>query len=181
MKIAAQAATAAPSPRWLAAALKFLLALLLATAILDLLAGVLLRYVVVRITDLFDLPSVSFFWVEEVGELALAWLTLLGAAVAILERTHFALAVLTHRLPLRAQIIIERVNHLLIAGFGALVAVYGWKLAQLNATLLTPALQISLSWLYLGAVAGGGLMTLFGLAVASGLTRPRDTEPGGAG
>jgi len=167
--------------RQLAAALKFLLALLLAVAILDLLAGVLLRYVVVRITDPFDLPSVKFFWVEEVGELALAWLTLLGAAVAVIERTHFALAVLTHRLPLRAQLILERVNHLLMAGFGALVAVYGWKLAQLNATLLTPALQISLSWLYLGAVAGGVLMALFGLGVASGLIRPREIEPGSAG
>jgi TRAP-type C4-dicarboxylate transport system permease small subunit len=174
-------AAAAPAQRQLAAALKFLLALLLAVAILDMLAGVLLRYVVVRVTDLFDLPSVNFFWVEEVGELALAWLTLLGAAVAVIERTHFALAILTHRLPLGAQLIVERINHLLMAGFGVLVAVYGWKLAQLNATLLTPALQISLSWLYLSAVAGGVLMALFGLGIASGLIRPRGIESSGAG
>jgi TRAP-type C4-dicarboxylate transport system permease small subunit len=175
------AARAARLPRWLAAVLKLLLALLLAVAIVDMLAGVLLRYVVVRLTDLLDLAPVSFFWVEEVGELALAWLTLLGAAVAVIERTHFALALVTHRLSPRAQVIVERVNHLLIAGFGGLVAVYGWKLARLNATLLTPALQISLSWLYLGAVAGGVLMALFGMATALGLMRPRDIEPGGAG
>jgi TRAP-type C4-dicarboxylate transport system permease small subunit len=169
----------AQSWRWLTAAPKLLLALLLVAAILDLLAGVLLRYVVVRITDFFDLPPVSFFWVEEVGELALAWLTLLGAALALLERTHFALAIFTHRLPQRAQIIVERVNHLLIAGFGMVVAVYGWKLGRLNATLLSPALQISLSWLYVAAVVGGASMALFGLAVAAGVLRPRDVEPSG--
>ena len=85
----------------LAGAMRVILAALLFLAILDMLAGVLLRYVVTAITDYFDWPSVSFFWVEEAGEFALAWLTLLGAAVAILERTHFALSVLTHRFPPR--------------------------------------------------------------------------------
>src|SRR5690348_13861822 len=54
--------------RWGAAAMKLLLASILTLAILDMLAGVVLRYVVVRITDYFDWPGVSFFWVEEVGE-----------------------------------------------------------------------------------------------------------------
>ena len=59
------------------------------------------------------------------GELALCWLTLIGAAVAILERTHFALAVLTRRFPPQRQRLVERINHLLIAVFGGFVAVYG--------------------------------------------------------
>src|SRR6202022_1906474 len=49
---------------------KALLAGLLILAILDMLAGVLLRYVVVAVTEYFDLPGVNFFWVEEVGEFA---------------------------------------------------------------------------------------------------------------
>jgi TRAP-type C4-dicarboxylate transport system permease small subunit len=160
--------------RWLAALPKLVLSTLLLLAILDMLAGVVLRYVVVGIADYFDLPSVSFFWVEEVGEFALAWLTLIGAAVAILERTHFALAVLTHRLPLRVQGVIERVNHLLIAGFGGLCAFYGWKLSLLNMTLTSPGLEINLAWLYFSAVVGGALMAVYGLGVALGLLRPRD-------
>src|SRR5260370_28250344 len=80
---------------------KALLAGLLILAILDMLAGVLLRYVVVAVTQSFDLPRSNFFWVEEVGEFTLAWLTLVGGAIAILERTHFELAVLVHRLPPR--------------------------------------------------------------------------------
>lgn len=161
---------------WIAELPKIFLAAILLLAILDLLAGVVLRYVVVEITDYFDWPSVSFFWVEEVGEFALAWLTLIGAALAILERTHFALTVLTHRFPPRLQRLVERVNHLLIAGFGALAAVYGWRLSQLNATLLSPGLEINLAWLYFSAVVGGTLIAFFGLCVALGVMRPRDPE-----
>jgi TRAP-type C4-dicarboxylate transport system permease small subunit len=161
---------------WPAGAAKLVLAAILVLAILDMLAGVVLRYVVVPITDYFDWPSVSFFWAEEVGELALAWLTLLGAAVAVLERTHFALAVLTRRFPPEVQRLVERFNHLLIAGFGALVAVFGWRLAMLNSMLVTPALEINLAFLYLSSVAGGGLIAVYGLGVALGVLRPRDVE-----
>jgi TRAP-type C4-dicarboxylate transport system permease small subunit len=155
---------------------RVVLAAILFIAIVDMLLGVLLRYVVIDITDYFDWPSVSFFWVEEVGEFALCWLTLIGAAVAILERTHFALAVLTHRLPEQAQRVVERVNHLLIAGFGLLTAVYGWKLSLLNDTLVSPGLEINLAALYASTVVGGGLIALYGLGVALGLLQPRGIE-----
>jgi TRAP-type C4-dicarboxylate transport system permease small subunit len=162
--------------RTLAALPRLVLAIILLVAIADMLLGVLLRYVVIDITDYFDWPSVSFFWVEEVGEFALCWLTLIGAAVAILERTHFALAVLTHRLPERAQRVVERVNHLLIAGFGLLTAVYGWKLSLLNDTLVSPGLEINLALLYFSTVVGGGLIAFYGLGVALGLLQPRGIE-----
>lgn len=169
---------AGPAGRWWrqgpAAAMKLLLAAILLLAILDMLAGVVLRYVVVRITDYFDWPGISFFWAEEVGEFALCWLTFIGAAVAILERTHFALAVLTHRFPPRLQRAVERANYLLIAAFGLAVAYYGWKVSQLNATLVSPALSINLAFLYFSAVIGGGLMAFYGVGVAIGLLKPRD-------
>ena len=37
----------------------------------------------IEVTDWFDVDPVSFYWVEEVGELTLAWLTLVGAAVGV--------------------------------------------------------------------------------------------------
>jgi len=39
---------------------------------------------------------VNFFWVEEVGEFSLTWLTMIGAAIGIADRIHFTLHVLTH-------------------------------------------------------------------------------------
>jgi len=158
-----------PSPiRIIAAVPKIFLALLLVFVMLDLLAGVLLRYVVVRITDYFDLDPISFFWVEEVGEFGLAWLAAVGAAVAIIERVHFALRIVTHRFSPRRQGIVDRVNHLLIAGFGAFAAFYGFRLCVTNAVLTSPGLGLNLAWLYGSSVAGGTLIALYGLIVAAG-------------
>ncbi|MFI4988313.1 MAG: TRAP transporter small permease [Alphaproteobacteria bacterium] len=157
---------------------KLVITALLILAILDMLVGVLLRYVVVAITDYFDWPGVSFFWVEEVGEFALAWLTTLGAAVAIVERTHFALGMLTHRFPPAVQRLIERLNHLLIAAFGVLAARYGWELCLLNAGLASPGLGINLAWLYASAVVAGTMMAIYGLGIATGMVERRALAEG---
>jgi TRAP-type C4-dicarboxylate transport system permease small subunit len=158
-----------PVLRAIAAIPKIFLAALLIFVMLDLLAGVLLRYVVVQITDYFDLDPISFFWVEEVGEFGLAWLAAVGAAVAIIERVHFALRIVTHRFAPRTQQIVDRVNHLLIAGFGAFAAFYGVKLCVTNSVLISPGLGLNLAWLYASSVVGGTLIVVYGLIVAAGL------------
>jgi TRAP-type C4-dicarboxylate transport system permease small subunit len=137
---------------------------LIVLAIVNLLVGVVLRYFVGAITDWLDVDPISFTWVEEVGELSLAWLTLIGAAIGIRSRSHFALSVFVHRLPEGAQLWLSRFNHALIIGVGLLVAWYGWKLCLLNRALKTPGLEISLAWLYASAVVGGLLIAIYGLA-----------------
>jgi TRAP-type C4-dicarboxylate transport system permease small subunit len=150
--------------RILKAAPKFVVTALIVLAIVNLLVGVILRYFVGAITDWLDIDPISFTWVEEVGELSLAWLTLIGAAIGIQSRSHFSLSVFVHRLPEPAQLWIRRFNHALITGVGVLVAWYGFKLCLLNRTLATPGLEISLAWLYASAVVGGILIALYGLA-----------------
>ena len=144
---------------------KFAVTALISLAIVNLLFGVILRYFVGAITDWLDLDPVPFTWVEEVGELSLAWLTLIGAAIGIASRSHFSLSVFVHRLPEAAQLWIHRFNHALIIGVGVLVAWYGFKLCLLNRTLATPGLEINLAWLYASSVVGGVLIAIYGLAM----------------
>ena len=151
--------------RHLSAVPKLTVTALIILAIVNLLVGVTLRYFVGAITNWLDVDPVPFTWVEEVGELSLAWLTLIGAAIGIQSRSHFTLTVFVHRLPATAQLWIHRFNHALIAGVGLLVAWYGWKLCLLNSALRTPGLEISLAWLYASAVVGGILITVYALAV----------------
>ena len=87
---------------------KIVVALLLVAAIINLLIGVFLRYVMIEVTDWLDVDPIRFTWVEEVGEMMLAWLTLIGAAIGVRERSHFTLHVLTHRFSARTQSLIER-------------------------------------------------------------------------
>ena len=144
---------------------KIVLTALLALAIGDMIVGVFMRYVVTAITDRLDLDPVNFFWVEEVGEYTLAWLTMVGAGIGIAERAHFTLRMLVHRFPLRVQQAVHVVTHLLIAGFGALALWYGIKLAIVNSALTSPALQLNLAWLYAAPAVGGALIVLYGLAM----------------
>jgi TRAP-type C4-dicarboxylate transport system permease small subunit len=151
--------------RFLAAVPKIAVTALIVLAIVNLLVGVFLRYFVAAITDYLDVDPIPFTWVEEVGEMSLAWLTLIGAAIGVRQRSHFTLYVFTHRLPPAGRLWINRVNYLLITGVGCLAAWYGLKLCLLNRTLATPGLQINLAWLYASAVVGGALIAVYGLSM----------------
>jgi len=134
--------------------------------------GVFMRYVMLPITDWLDVDPINFFWVEEVGETTLAWLTLVGAAVGVAERSHFTLTLLSHHFSPRVQHVVHVGNNLLIAAFGGLVAWIGVKLAILNSMLTSPALEFSLAWLYSAATVGGILMALYALHAAGNPAGP---------
>lgn len=154
---------------------KIVLGGLVLFAIADMLYGVFMRYVMLPVTDWLDIDTPNFFWVEEVGETALAWLTLIGAAVAVKERSHFALDLFTHRLSPRGKAVLHIFHNLVIAGFGGLIAWFGYKLTMLNITLTSPALEISLGWLYGSATVGGILMALYALDAARRPAGPMHT------
>ena len=137
--------------------------MLLVAAIINLLIGVFLRYVMIPVTDWLDVDSIPFTWVEEVGEMLLAWLTLLGAAIGVRERSHFTLHVL-HFTP-RGQVLVDRIHHVLIAIFGAIAAWYGVRLCMLNHTLVTPGLSINLAVLYASVVVGGALLVVYAVSM----------------
>jgi TRAP-type C4-dicarboxylate transport system permease small subunit len=152
---------------------KIVVALLLVAAIVNLLIGVFLRYVMLEVTDWLDLDPIRFTWVEEVGEMMLAWLTLIGAAIGVRERTHFTLHVL-HFSP-AAQGLIDRIHHVLIAGVGVLASWYGVKLCLLNRTLVTPGLEINLALLYGSAAVGGALLFVYAVSMVVA-PPPRDPD-----
>ena len=150
-------------PRFIASIPKIVVAFLLVAAIANLLVGVFLRYVMIPVTDWLDIDSIPFTWVEEVGEILLAWLALIGAAIGVRERSHFTLHVL-HFTP-RGQLLVDRIHHVLIAIFGAIAAWYGVKLCLLNRTLVTPGLELNLAILYASVVVGGVLLVVYAVSM----------------
>jgi TRAP-type C4-dicarboxylate transport system permease small subunit len=148
---------------------------LMLVAMADMLAGVFLRYVMTWVSATFDLPSVRFFWVEEIGEYSLAWLTFIGAAIGIRRGTHFAVHIFTERLPARMRRALAIGENLLLAAFGGLLAVFGWQVSELNSQSYSPALNLNLRWLYLSSVVGGILIVVYSVA---GLVDPE--PPAGA-
>lgn len=149
---------------WIGAIPHVVITVLMVVVIVDMLVGVFLRYVMTWVSATFDLPSVRFFWVEEVGEWSLAWLTFIGAALGVRQGIHFAVHIVITRFPPGLRMAVVVAQCLLIVAFGALVAVFGWQVAELNSQSFSPALDLNLRWLYLSAVAGGVLIAIYSLA-----------------
>ena len=146
---------------------------LMLIAMVDMIVGVFLRYVMTWASATFDLPTVQFFWVEEVGEFALAWLTFIGAALGIRHGVHFAVHMITDRLPPRGRWFLFASHYVLLAAFGALLAHYGWQVAELNSQSFSPGLDLNLRWLYLSSVVGGVLIVVYSVAGFIDLSRGR--------
>jgi len=142
---------------------RIVIAVLLLGACVNLLIGVFLRYVMVEVTDWLDVDPIRFTWVEEVGEMLLAWLTLLGAAIGVRERAHFTLHILRMAPTVRRWI--DAFHHVLIAAIGGLAAWHGVKLCLLNRTLVTPGLEINLAVLYASAAVGGALLVVYAVSM----------------
>ena len=142
---------------------RIVVAFLLIAAIVNLLIGVFLRYIMIEVTDWLDVDPIRFTWVEEVGEMLLAWLTLIGAAIGVRERSHFTLHVL--RFSPAGQAVVDKVHYALVAVIGAIAAWYGVRLCILNHTLVTPGLEINLALLYASVVAGGALLVLYAVSM----------------
>ena len=105
----------------------------------------------------------------------LAWLTLIGAAIGVRERSHFTLHVL-HLTPAQASSIVDRIHHVLIAIIGAIAAWYGVRAlhAQPHAGDARP--EINLAVLYASAVVGGALLVVYAISM---IVAPPPHDPDG--
>src|SRR5262247_2515738 len=108
-----------------------------------------------------------------VGEWSLAWMSFIGAALGVRRGIHFAVHLVIDRFPVRLRRAVLAAQCLLIVLFGALVAVFGWQVAELNSQSFSPALVLNLRWLYLSSVAGGALMVVYGLIALSDVVAGR--------
>ena len=96
-------------------------------------------------------------WSEELSCFLLVLASLLGAAVAFKRGTHIAVTFLTQKLPDGARKGAAVLVNLLGILFFGIVAVYGVVLMKTEAGQTTPAMMISMAWVYamypvLGAV-----------------------------
>jgi TRAP-type C4-dicarboxylate transport system permease small subunit len=70
-------------------------------------------------------------------------------------------------------------HYFLLAWFGALVAIYGWQVSELNSQSFSPALDLNLRWLYLSSVVGGVLIVVYSLATLRDALRGRTATMAG--
>jgi len=130
----AAAAPARPAAGWeenLAAAL---LALLLAAMLVQ----VFTRYV---LND----PTA---WTEEACRYLYVYIVFLGASAAIADRSHVSVNVVTQMMPPAVQLVVALAVDVLVVGFLAVLAWYGYQATLRNVDIPLAVLQIPYAWVY---------------------------------
>jgi len=100
-------------------------------------------------------------WGEEMARFLFIALSMMGAAIAVKDRTHFAITILTSKFPARIRACLEVA---IVLGASVLLCVViekGWGLTLLNRNQESPALGVPMSLPYAAVPIGGLLMLLF--------------------
>lgn len=104
----------------------------------------------------------SLDWIEEVSRILLTWLTFIGAAVALKRNGHIAVDYFVTLLPDRIRYYFEICTYIIIVAFSTFLLLQGMTFAVLSERTTFPALQVPVSWQYLGLPVGCLFMVIYG-------------------
>lgn len=99
-------------------------------------------------------------WSEELSCFLLVLASLVGSAVAFKKGSHIAVTFAADKLPVTGRKLLATFVYLLGLGFFLIVAYYGALLMKSEAGQTTPALQISMRWIYLMYPVTGAVTAL---------------------
>lgn len=100
-------------------------------------------------------------WSEELVRFMFVWLSFVGGAVGVKEGIHIGIDVFYTMLPERPRKVLGVLVYLVIALFGAVLAVYGWDVVAMTAGQPSPAVGIPMGYVYLAVPAMGILLILY--------------------
>ncbi|HEY9053785.1 MAG TPA: TRAP transporter small permease [Rectinemataceae bacterium] len=123
-------------------------------------AGLVLMVVVSILQVVFRFFFTALTWSEELSCFLLVFVSLLGTAVAFKKGSHIAVTFLVDKLKGAAKKTIQTFVALLGLVFFSVVAYYGAVLMRAEAGQLTPAMGISMRWVYLMYPVVGGITIL---------------------
>ena len=102
----------------------------------------------------------SLFWSEELARYLFIWLVFLSAAMVLRQDRHIQVSVFVDMLPASMKRAIIVLGELLMLGFAGVVLVESIRLAGMVWTVLTAAMEIPWTFVYLGIILGMAIMVL---------------------
>lgn len=171
-----------PTPSWLSPvyrARNWLDSAIVAVAVALFLAATVLTFAGTLSRAVSVLPDLT--WAPEFTRYAIIVSVLLVAPMGLRRGTQISVGILLDAAPRPVFRALTVVNNILLLGFFAVVAFYGYEVAQLNASQHSPLLGISLRDLYL-VVSLSGLLLMFEAALriveafVGTAPRPSETE-----
>ena len=130
---------------------EFVLVCLLLTLCADIFVGVFSRYVVGR-----TMP-----WYDEVARYLFIWMCFLAAAVAVRRRAHFGVNILVARFSAGGQRGARFVCWALVMAYAVFITAQGLRVMEGVSVQESPALGLTLSWVFLAIPVHGILTFLY--------------------
>ena len=88
------------------------------------------------------------------------WLVLMASAIAMRNRSHLQVDVLTSALPQKPKRILTAIVDLLTIVFLCIMTYFGFKVVQSTTAQTSPAMQIPMALIYAAFPTGGALMIM---------------------
>jgi TRAP-type C4-dicarboxylate transport system permease small subunit len=102
-------------------------------------------------------------WVEQYSLLLVVYISFLGASVGVYKKTHLGVSVFREMSPKPVRRIFDFLIHGILAGFGILMAVYGYKLTVFKWSAEIPLILVSEGWRSLPIILSGVLIFLYSI------------------
>jgi TRAP-type C4-dicarboxylate transport system permease small subunit len=106
-------------------------------------------------------------WTQEIATLLLVWFSLIGMAIGVGEKIHISIEMFTMKWSKKVIGILETIDHLLIAGIGVMMLVYGLQIMNVTKNSTMPATKMPSAVLYIILPLAGVLVFLNALIVAA--------------
>lgn len=113
-------------------------------------------------------------WVEQVSLLLVMVIAFLGAAAGVHQHTHLSVVVFRTLVPTRIRTVLVFISDILMAGFGALMFLYGTQLTIFKWKTLIPLIQWNEGLRSLPLSICGALICLFSIGHLIRLALGRD-------
>jgi TRAP-type C4-dicarboxylate transport system permease small subunit len=132
-------------------ALKVISTVFMAVIVAILFYAVVMRYI-------FHQPP---GWSIELSRYMFLWMVMFSVIVVTRERSHIQITFILDHLPDRARFVWLNILRILMIGFCVIMVHQGVAIYPIVSEASSPALDISMGWLYLSVPVGGVLMGIY--------------------
>ena len=123
---------------------------------------VMLTSTVLQVFTRYVLNS-SLSWTEELARFTFIWITMLGASIALKNKSHAAITMIIDHLPIKIRKVIFIITDLLILFFAYLMVFQGIKMGIATSHQYSPAIHIKMTYIYLSVPFAGLIIFLYKL------------------
>jgi len=102
-------------------------------------------------------------WVEQVSLLLVVFIGFLGASVGVHQKTHLGVSVFREMSPKPVRRIFDFLSYSILAGFGVVMTVYGYKLTVFKWSAMIPLINVTEGLRSLPIILSGVLVFLYSI------------------